>query len=438
MLDDSIITALATLFADSSNKSCAGVRYGSCEHGNCMTLKECISESATLNPYAFGIKGIWKPDEHYAYYSNRTYRNPNSRNSSDSRFDGIYSAFTPYWQNSSGNWIVGNDSNWVRSNLVSHTTYGQDEVENMNALGNYSALLLGYNQTKVVAVAQNSRYTEMFNDNFEDYNYLRLSTECNPLIRRHLFEYEIQDCLDGAGVSPDISIDPFIGDVPDLDTAVILIPGDRPECWASRLVDDPHTGLTSWVVQCSENPTFRFPIISVDSCSDHFSLIPEREYIFSVWIKDPNAAKTILSYDIGATLDCGNNASTTVSCSGYIIDGWQKMETKFRVPANRTRMELSFTSASTDTIYIDDVRIHPFNATMVTSVYNPHTLQLMAQLDESNYATFYQYDDALQLNRINQETDQGILTTKEFFTNLHKAPSGKMPPKPKNPKPQAQ
>jgi hypothetical protein len=46
-------------------------------------------------------------------------------------------------------------------------------------------------------------------------------------------------------------------------------------------------------------------------------------------------------------------------------------------------------------------------------VYDPRTLRLSAELDENNYATFYDYDEEGQLVRVKQETIEGIKTLKE-------------------------
>ena len=77
-------------------------------------------------------------------------------------------------------------------------------------------------------------------------------------------------------------------------------------------------------------------------------------------------------------------------------------------------------SIDTNTVYFDDLRILPFNANMKSFVYNPINLRLMAELDENNYSTFYEYDDDGTLVRIKKETDRGIMTIKETRSALLK------------------
>jgi hypothetical protein len=44
----------------------------------------------------------------------------------------------------------------------------------------------------------------------------------------------------------------------------------------------------------------------------------------------------------------------------------------------------------------------------------------MAELDENNYATFYEYDDEGTLTRVKKETEKGIKTIRETRSALLK------------------
>jgi YD repeat-containing protein len=55
---------------------------------------------------------------------------------------------------------------------------------------------------------------------------------------------------------------------------------------------------------------------------------------------------------------------------------------------------------------------------MKSFIYDPITLRFTAELDENNFATFYDYDEQGQLIRIRKETDRGIMTIKESRTSL--------------------
>ena len=58
---------------------------------------------------------------------------------------------------------------------------------------------------------------------------------------------------------------------------------------------------------------------------------------------------------------------------------------------------------------------------MKSFVYNPQSLRLMSELDENNYASFYEYDDEGTLTRVKKETIKGIKTITETRSHLQKA-----------------
>ena len=70
--------------------------------------------------------------------------------------------------------------------------------------------------------------------------------------------------------------------------------------------------------------------------------------------------------------------------------------------------------------YFDDIRMHPYNSNLKSFVYNPINIRLMAELDENNYASFYEYDDDGTLIRVKKETERGIKTIKETRSALLK------------------
>ena len=57
---------------------------------------------------------------------------------------------------------------------------------------------------------------------------------------------------------------------------------------------------------------------------------------------------------------------------------------------------------------------------MKSMVYDPQSLRLMAELDDRNYATFYEYDEEGTLVRVKKETEKGIYTIKESRSGLKK------------------
>jgi len=123
--------------------------------------------------------------------------------------------------------------------------------------------------------------------------------------------------------------------------------------------------------------------------------------VVSAWVHKPSLATASISF-----------AGTILTAIGPIIEGWQRIEGEVLIPTD-ANVNLSFTNSSTQPIYFDDIRIHPYNANMKSFVYDPINLRLNAELDANNYATFYEYDEEGTLVRTKVETREGIKTLKE-------------------------
>jgi hypothetical protein len=104
------------------------------------------------------------------------------------------------------------------------------------------------------------------------------------------------------------------------------------------------------------------------------------------------------------------------------VEGWTQFEgtidlSTLSLPDNE--LKLVFNGSG---ILIDDIRLHPFDAHMKSYAYDEKTLRVMAELDENNFATFYEYDDEGSLVRLKKETDRGILTLRENRSSYKKTP----------------
>lgn len=146
--------------------------------------------------------------------------------------------------------------------------------------------------------------------------------------------------------------------------------------------------------------------------------------LVSAWVKEKNAC-TCQTYSrdhmlINFSLSGGGSQAISLTPSGNMIEGWQRFEAVVNIPGNAASMSLTLQASDSSTTYFDDLRILPFNAEMKSYVYNPVNLRLMAELDENNYATFYEYDDDGTLIRVKKETERGIQTIKETRSALLK------------------
>jgi YD repeat-containing protein len=160
-----------------------------------------------------------------------------------------------------------------------------------------------------------------------------------------------------------------------------------------------------------------------------------KKYVFGAWVNSdfttmlpPNVLNDMISSTgwgiqlgygkLGGTItQVGNFSSTSEP-----IDGWRRVEGTFTAPAGLTVEDLWFITVKpfgvSIPIYIDDMRIHPFDAGFQSYVYNPKDYKLVATLDANNFATFYSYDAEGNLFLVRRETEKGILTIEETKSNI--------------------
>jgi hypothetical protein len=160
---------------------------------------------------------------------------------------------------------------------------------------------------------------------------------------------------------------------------------------------------------------------SCEKCLDAFSPIPGKEYIISAWVKEKNGFNAPTYSNAFISIDFEKAIPSTAMefrASGEIIEGWQKIEKRFTIPANTEALKIGLNNGGSNAdVFFDDIRIFPFNGNMISYVYDPITLKLVAELDANNYSTYYIYDDEGNLNSIRKETTQGIKTIKEGRAN---------------------
>lgn len=162
---------------------------------------------------------------------------------------------------------------------------------------------------------------------------------------------------------------------------------------------------------------------TADMYNPVFSPSANKKMLFSAWVREGGCGTPCLKTDYtnsniqvwSGGINCGLDASSqpTIKRVGTIIDGWQKIEGEFTIPARATNAEIRFINSNNQPMYVDDIRVHPYNANMKTYVYDPVSLRLVAQMDENNYASFFEYDEEGTLIRTKAETKEGIKTITE-------------------------
>lgn len=164
-----------------------------------------------------------------------------------------------------------------------------------------------------------------------------------------------------------------------------------------------------------------------NALTDTFSLTNERKMLLSAWVKENTSDCKCSSYvknNITVSY-VGSSETVVMEPTGNIIEGWQRYESVFVIPSTATSIQVKLNNISGNTgttipVYFDDLRIQPFNANMKSFVYHPSNLRLMAELDENNYASFYEYDNDGTLARVKKETEKGIKTITETRSAMQK------------------
>jgi hypothetical protein len=162
-----------------------------------------------------------------------------------------------------------------------------------------------------------------------------------------------------------------------------------------------------------------------NALTDTFSLMQGKKMVFSAWVKEGgNDCKCSTYVNNGVVISYnGSGQYETLLPTGNIIEGWQRYESVFIVPQTATAVKVTlknYRAAGQPSVFFDDVRIHPFNANVKSFVYHSSSLRLMSELDENNYASFYEYDDDGTLTRVKKETVNGVKTITETRSAMQK------------------
>lgn len=186
------------------------------------------------------------------------------------------------------------------------------------------------------------------------------------------------------------------------------IGSDRIEAFYSGVI------IRSEYTDCVTKLWKNTPAEACDDCNPNFMPIPGKKYVISAWVKE-QTSQPVSTYSNGnITIDfAAAKQQGPFSSKGPIIDGWQRIEGVFTVPEQAADITINLNNETPSLVYFDDVRIFPFDANMVSYVYDVKTGKLSAQLDENNYATYYEYDEEGMLVRVKKETERGVKTLQE-------------------------
>ncbi len=305
------------------------------------------------NPFITGARGKWRQKENYVYESTII----GGAKPGETVYDeaGVFDEFTFFnWQNPSAN----DPEKWIKLNTVKTYDPNGNALEEENILGIQSTAKFGYSKTLPTVVAQNSDYRSVQFESFENL-YGGNTLEENR------------------------------------------VPGNN-----TVVNSTAHSGQQS--LMFSEGGSFEMNVIQfIQQLDDH-------GIFFSIWVKD-------LSYDNAPVLvevtSVGGGIIKTVPMESVAEVGeWRLfkgnlLNTGFFVVEDLT-IKITENSAS-GTVYIDDVRIQPFDAQAICYVYDVDTRRLITSFDDQHFGLYYQYNAEGKLIRKQIETERGIKTIQE-------------------------
>lgn len=379
----------------------------------------CWPVEIPVNPYKTGLKGNWSPFQSYVYFTDRDAGIDPSNTAeypTNLRKGGVLQTFTPFYKIQNGSFVTGYqaDNKWIANNTVTALNNKGQETENKDALGKYKCTQNGFNNLLPVAVCDNARTQEIAYDGFEDFS-LRSALGQSSVILGYTCNLNLEH-LNPLKIS--ISSN-------EAHTGKYSIVSQYGECAVSY----EFNGLRT---QFDNTPQYAFNsqnqyIFKFNGFNKIFNPLLGKKYIITGWIKgkvkteEADGAKLVVRLG-DMSLPPNSPALYEVSTikAGPKIEGWTRVMAVFELPINVTSpwLRIEACGYSNETSYFDDIRIQPYDAVMKSYAYDYRNMKLMAELDENNYATFFEYNDEGQLIRNKKETEKGIVTLKETRSSV--------------------
>jgi hypothetical protein len=387
---------------------------------DCELINCSYTLNGPFNPFLSGDKGLWMPHRQKAFIDDRSYSY--ASDTTAIRTDGKYANFSPYWQfQPDGLMTQSNDKRWVNASTITRYSKRGQPLEAMDALGNSSAELYGYEQNFVTASSSYARAKDIGNDNFEEYQNLGESCGTED---HWSFRTGTDDVTSVASL-------PYIEDDIVVYAKSFITPKQAHSGTQSLCIPPGHIRIATRYIDTSivvkpEVTSNGYYESHVKNTAANFRPDPGKKYVVSAWVKGRATDVNLVDHYDSCWIrvkTTGSNVvllNTTFKPSGPVIEGWQRVEGVFSIHDSADYISVSLENQSRYKAYVDDIRIHPFESNMRTFVYHPVLLKVMAILDENNFATFYEYDQEGKLVRIKKETVKGIMTVQESRSGIKK------------------
>ncbi|MFO0451194.1 MAG: hypothetical protein ACK52I_21490, partial [Pseudomonadota bacterium] len=305
---------------------------------------------------------------------------------------GYFLSFSPYWNNVGNQWLpnTGSSANlWRWTKQISLIGIKGEEIENKDALGKFHSAQFGYLKSLPVAVASNAKHREIYTENFEDFDFsLGCKSDCDICYSANLPFFSFRKFISSN------SLDKQNGH-----TGNISYKLTQPiQLVTETMLNEPTNIYTRTL--------FGEFKLTNNYLQNGFLPIPGKKYILSCWIKDNQKNnKAQINLFVNGVL------KTKPEDRWPLIEGWKRVEIEFIVDANK-EFSIKFEPISSQ-VLLDDIRIYPSDGQFKSYVYHSSNLRLLAELDENNFATIYDYDNEGIPIRVRKETEKGIMTIKE-------------------------
>lgn len=120
-------------------------------------------------------------------------------------------------------------------------------------------------------------------------------------------------------------------------------------------------------------------------------MLVDVEYLLTYWVKrDIGPQKFDFADNVDLSVLLGPTELSIISQkSSGIIEGWQRVEYKFNIPAGSVgSLTIKVNNTGRSALYVDDIKIQPALAVAKAFVYDYRTHWLMAELDENHLQHF--------------------------------------------------
>lgn len=356
---------------------------------------------------------IWLKKKDYLYLSNRVPLTTSS--TTNQRNDGTYETFSPLFvdnfvrplQTVKLKKITSNNQWKWTSDITAYHKFG-NAIEAKDPLNIYGAAFTNKDGDVVIS-AKNARLEEVGFDGFED-KFVNRPFE--PCLTDH-FYFSAVDCDSTVSHSGK-----FSGKITDKarSSYTIKFCSDQPQ------TSNNVSAAVAFNPDIPPPPPPPSAPPTCPTCLGYFAPHQEKTYVISGWVRI--APGTTVSKDpINAKLEViiikeDGEQTFTFYPKGPIIEGWQKVEGEFTIPQKGVKILFiqhthKLTNGSSVITWMDDFRVFPKGAVIKTYAYNIVQDKLMAEHDENNFTTFYEYDEQGALKRVKKETERGIMTLKE-------------------------